>query len=152
MKFKDAVPEGMEIVPSSIKIKNLTKGVDITNDLKGSIVANGRNFTINISKVASKYEITYSCKIVKQLDSYINSATMDAEEYSREASYTLDQYVDSFGLNAIKEADKSIVTNKSDDQNVTYTIKTWANGAIKKGTLNIKDKLDPRCVEETGYV
>lgn len=148
--FKDAVPEGMEIVPSSIKIKNLTKNIDVTNDLKGNIVASGRNFSINIAKVASKYEITYSCKIVEQLDSYTNSATMDAEEYSREASHTLDQYVDSFGLNAIKEADKSIVTNDSDDQNVTYTIKTWANGAIKKGTLNIKDKLDPR-LEYLGF-
>ena len=148
--FKDAVPEGMEIVPSSIKIKNLTKGTDVTNELKGSIVASGRNFNIKIAKVASKYEITYACKIVKQLDSYINSATIDADEYSREASNTLDQYVDSFGLNAIKEADKSVVTNNSDDQNVTYTIKTWANGAIKKGTLNLKDKLDPR-LEYLGF-
>ena len=147
--FVDNIPKGMELLIDSIhltKIDYYNERTDVTKDFfdSGRIDATKNSLRINFGMINyEQYSLSYDTKIVSTETKYVNSAHFYYNNSKFDSNYTAKPSSKSGAIDVIKSVNKTVVNNKG-DQNIQYKIKFDSEGYFAKGSMHIKDPLDPR--------
>ncbi|MEG2018449.1 MAG: collagen binding domain-containing protein, partial [Clostridium sp.] len=152
--IEDIIPQGMSLLQEDFQVimsGDYGTPRDITGELKrveenpgvGEYVLSKENLTINLGNIDSMYTIRYKTivDVVKNL--YENKAIFNSTEIVKTAVNKVDYVISTGGLNAMKEADKSVLL-QSENQEVIYTIKVWNSFLLPEKAIKISDSLDSR--------
>ncbi|MGL5646377.1 MAG: MSCRAMM family protein, partial [Clostridium sp.] len=110
------------------------------------LTANSKTNTLTFEVLResnSSYTISYNTKIIEISDKIVNSVSSTVASHSATNSATINFSSDAGLISVRKSADKSILTNNSNDQKVTYSITVKSYGAFPTNYLNITDTIDP---------
>lgn len=158
--FLDNIPKGMELLIDSIhltKIDYYDQRTDVTKEFfdSGKIKATKNSIKIDFGMINyEQYSLRYSTKIVSTEAKYTNSAHFYYNNSKYDTDYTAKPSSKSGAIDVIKSVSKTVVNNNG-DQNIQYKIKFDSDGYFAKGSMHIRDPLDPRLsdikISQTGH-
>lgn len=147
--IKDVLPYEMELVEDSVKIK-VEKDGSYTEVPENTfpIVTNKNYLQINFGDIKDDYRVFYKVKVLRDDLKISNSAKIEYEENGEKKVEMQDFYLKPYNyagaVNGYKAVDKSVISNKSEDQTVIYTLVFENDNVFSKDEINLKDKLDKR--------
>lgn len=150
----DIVPQGMSFLQEDFQVimsGDYGDPRDITGELKrveenpgvGEYVLTKKNLIINLGNIDSMYTIHYKTIVDEVKNLYENKAIFSSTEIVKTAVSQVDYVISTGGLNATKEANKSVLM-QSENQEVIYTIKVWNSFLLPEKAIKISDSLDSR--------
>lgn len=147
--IKDFLPYETELIEDSVKIK-INKGGYYSDIAENTfpIVTNKNYLQVNFGNIKEQYRISYKVKVLRYDLKISNSAKIEYEENGEKKvemeDFYLKPYNYSGAINGYKAVDKPIVSNKSEDQTVIYTLIFENDNVFSKDAINLTDKLDSR--------
>ncbi|WP_317311158.1 SpaA isopeptide-forming pilin-related protein [Clostridium thermobutyricum] len=150
MTLKDNIPSGMALDKSSLKIYEISPNNDY-KDVTNIYLNSGRvSMDYNHLQISfdpgNMYMVNYNTFVTETEDKYNNTATM-TDYYGKVQGEAVAILGSGAGaINVYKTVDKENVSNFG-NQNITYHIKFDSFGTFLKGTMNIKDKLNPKLTD-----
>ena len=150
MTLKDNIPSGMALDKSSLKIYEISPSndyKDVTNIyLNSGRVSMDYNHLQIYFDPGNMYMVNYNTFVTATEDKYDNTATM-TDYYGKVKGEAVAILGSGAGaINVYKTVDKENISNFG-NQNITYHIKFDSFGTFLKGTMNIKDKLNPKLTD-----
>ncbi|WP_092923558.1 SpaA isopeptide-forming pilin-related protein [Romboutsia hominis] len=138
----DNMPEGMELIPSSvnvIKIERDSAETDVTDSL--NISKSSNRLSINFGNIKDKYIVTYKTKITQNLSSYKNTAVFNKSDGKLNSTVILKQkneakdVISKYSYTSAKNSEGKNVASMN--ENVRYRIDINENRSnLKNVTLN----------------
>lgn len=146
---KDFLPYETELIEDSVKIK-IKNGGSYTDVPENTfpIVTDKNYLQINFGDIEDQYRVFYKVKVLRSDLKISNSAKIEYEENGEKKIEMQDFYLKPYNysgaINGYKTVDKSIISNKSEDQTVIYTLRFENDNVFSKDSINLTDKLDKR--------
>ena len=150
MTLKDNIPSGMALDKNSLKIYEISPSNDY-KDVTNIYLNSGRvSMDYNHLQISfdpgNMYMVNYNTFVTATEDKYNNTATM-TDYYGKVQGQAVAILGSGAGaINVYKTVDKENISNFG-NQNITYHIKFDSFGTFLKGTMNIKDKLNPKLTD-----
>lgn len=146
---KDFLPYETELIEDSIKIMIMEDGEYKDLDKNAFPVITTKNYLqVNFGDIKDNYRVSYKVKVLNSDLKITNSAKIEYVEDDEKKVEVQDFYLKPFNcagaINGYKTVDKSLVSNKKDDQTVIYTLIFENDNVFAKDEVSLIDKLDSR--------